>query len=462
MMHRDAVTLKARTLTICMAACILTGAATCFAAPNPLLTTERWREHTHGLSLLPPLDSRMAQLTADDAVTRIIGPGGYAINVFFKRSLGKAPLDLELIQDQAIRQMGGTHPNATIHSQKLMTIANRSATLLYFFIPATKNGPWATGEIYILLDSHTCALLQLEVPRARFEDARPVFEAVADSIEFQDPREIEKERAAMIEAAVQWLKPIEPGQWQSKMTREQWFRIVENNNDVGYMQVTMLHGPLDIRAKRGDALMGLPGIRVDVQARIELAGNAFDTISNFFVSDDRETEVWSIRTTRRPLQPTVINRLDAPRSDSSRLRNVQQHASGEESWAETGLRSKKHIELTRRSPSGDKEYDWTEPEKAYLSQAELYLMPGLLPRKKIDMGFYSYYPISGKIAFRTERIEPLPSGGLRVYSRPAPDENEQITDYDINGNIMRRELPGGREMLPATKAQIIARWRFLK
>ena len=42
-------------------------------ADTGLLGTKRWREHSHGVSLLPPLGSRLISQTADDAITRIIG-----------------------------------------------------------------------------------------------------------------------------------------------------------------------------------------------------------------------------------------------------------------------------------------------------------------------------------------------------------------------------------------------------
>ncbi|HCD32326.1 MAG TPA: hypothetical protein DER01_07945, partial [Phycisphaerales bacterium] len=79
-------------------------------------------------------------------------------------------------------------------------------------------------------------------------------------------------------------------------------------------------------------------------------------------------------------------------------------------------------------------------------------------------GFYAYHPNSGRISFRTERVEHKNNGRYVVYSRLAPEDiQEQITEYNPNGTIVKRTLPGGRMLIPAERHQIERLWpQFVK
>jgi hypothetical protein len=138
-------------------------------------------------------------------------------------------------------------------------------------------------------------------------------------------------------------------------------------------------------------------------------------------------------------------------------------AARKNAWAETGWRSDSEIKV-RRQQAADmeaKEMGWRRPPLGYLSQVDLYLMHPLLPHTApVELGFYAYYPNTGKIGLRTERIVPGGDGSFTVYSKPAPDQPEQITRIDSAGRIIERTLPEGRKMIPGAKAQIMALWNM--
>ena len=102
------------------AACwMLFWTATVTAAPTHkenLLDTVRWREHSHGLSLRPPLGSRLVSQTADDALVRFYGAGGDLIRLYIKKS--NVELTLNDLIPEAIHQLGGVYPSARILTQK--------------------------------------------------------------------------------------------------------------------------------------------------------------------------------------------------------------------------------------------------------------------------------------------------------------------------------------------------------
>jgi hypothetical protein len=64
------------------------------------------------------------------------------------------------------------------------------------------------------------------------------------------------------------------------------------------------------------------------------------------------------------------------------------------------------------------------------------------------------------VTFRSERVVPEPSGGFRIFSRPSPEQPEQMSVFDAQGKLLRRELPGGRVMTPTTFEQVRSIWKL--
>jgi|GEM_PF-1982100 len=425
---------------------------------------KRWREDAHGLSFVPPLRSRLVKQTGQESSVTCVHDDGFRFEVFIRQSKDDATVDMRTVRNAAIQQMNKVHPSLSIIEQHMMTVANRPAALIYFFLPATKKGQWVTGHFFIQLEEHIIANIVYDVPRGKYENTRAIFEEVINSIEVDNPAALQDQRAKMLQNGIDWRKANTPRKLAENIIPEQWFRIIENDQDVGYMVVRQSQGPLDARAKVDDDLMRLPGIRVDVQARFWVGDRAFDILSNFFVSDNGEAEVWSIRSTERAAQPDKVLRLMPARGNRNQFEIVRQDDFDNKGAAETWVRGKDGvITLVRRLPSGTRQIKWKTPPVAYVSQAELYLLAPALPVDNQPVGLYAYYPNEGEIALRTERAKRLPNGHIQVTSKLTPDMiSDQVTIYRADGRIVRRDLPGGRVMVPTDLRELRAVWRFKK
>jgi hypothetical protein len=402
------------------------------------LSSQRWHERAHGLSLRPPLGSRIVSYTADDAFVRILAEGPYTITAYLKKS--PESITLDRITQLAIEQLGLAQPSAKIIDQRPFQAGDWAGQVIYFLIPPSKTAPaWAHGQAFIQLNDHEFVILKLHVDHARFDAVRGAFEAVVRSLERQDPNQLGLERAARIAAGDTWRQSLDVAKIHQSLQSDQWFRIVDQENDIGYMRIR----------EQTATEMNLAGVRVDIQARIVLGKATYDSISNFFASDDGRYEVWSVRTTQRG-------------GDTKTAQTAQDDLT-KKSWAETGLRSDDQITVTIQNPTGSKEYHWQRPPKAYLSQVDLHLLERLLPPdSKTEYGFYAYYPNTAEITYRVSRVDRSSADGnpLVVCTRPSPDQEEQVSYYDRSGRLLKRVLAEGRTTLPASQQQLASLWNL--
>ncbi|MEE9211267.1 MAG: hypothetical protein V3U29_01300 [Phycisphaeraceae bacterium] len=420
--------------------------ATDEAPDDSVLREQRWREQAYGVSLRPPVDARLSTAGKGDGLLRIDGFGRYVIKFDLKHS--DNPLDMDGLVRRAMMQITFVSPNAILLAEAEARPAGRPGAILYFKIPDDDRGPWVLGQAFMKLDPTTFAILRLETESRFYEAVRPVFEAVFNSFAVDSPADLDRQRDQLIRRGQAWRDAIGPARLHAALVDDQWFRILENDKDIGYVHIR----------QQAATEVDLPGVRVDVQARILADNRAYDSLSNFFCSDDDTTEIWSIKTTVRPLTPEA--RLTPATPD------------GSQSWAETGLRANQIVRIgdrnevvnvitvSRESPSSVTEDKWDRPPHAYISLGWVYAMGPLLPHNEpTEMAVYAYSPNTGKVVLRTERIEPASDGSYKVYSRPSPEIGEQITEYDAEGRFIRRTYPNGRIMERTTPAEIEARWR---
>ena len=404
------------------------------------LGDQRWREYSYGISLRPPSDVRLTTATSGDRIARFVGVG-YTIDVIVKKS----PIDLK-IQDivrKAIMQFAGAYPSAVILNQKHLTVSDHPAGVVYFRVPDSEKGAWLLGQAFVQVDPHVFLMLELQSGDQADASLGDLFESVLASFEVQDPGELQKQRQASISHGQAWIESIDPQRWRAVIEPERWYRILEKQLDVGYMRVSQYE----------DTRMDYLGLRVDLQSRYVVGTVAHDMISNFFVANDGGYEEWSIRTTVRPLrdQLTLL--------PSGRLPLLP--GSHEASWAETGVRHQDQITVSREGPSGIHEFHWQRPPVGYLSQVEVILLHQLLtPQVSPVLGFYAYNPNSRKITFRTERCVASTNGAYVVYSRPSPESSEQASCYNAMGHLVKRVLPSGQQLVPATKRELTTRWKL--
>jgi len=413
------------------------------ATSTDLLAPQRWREHSFGLSLRPPLGAQLTQRTADDAILQITTPDQASIRVYIKNTT----VDLQVpdIVTKAIHQLGGVHPSATILEQSQLQIAQHPAAVIYFHVPGPKRTSWVIGQAFLQINLRAFVMLKLEVDRNQFDLAQPVFDAVIHTLELQDPDQLNRLRTQQIAQAQAWLETIDTNQLHQAIHGELWLRIIEGGDeggdqggkDIGYKRVST----------RITSEMDLPGLRVDIQTRVYHGSYVYDSLSNFFVSDDNTHEIWSIRTTARPANPHAPVNQSAPSQKSS--------------LAQTGLRSNDTITLTNETPTGIHQHTWQRPEVGYISQAQLHLLGQLLsPPVTSELGFYAYHPDTQKITFQTQRVIAAPDGSYAIHSRPTPQLGEQVSYYDAQGHLLKHQLPDGRVLLPTTRPALAVRWKL--
>lgn len=408
-------------------------------AADDLLANERWEDQAHGVSLRPPLGAQMLRLSADDAILRISHPSGYKITGYVKQSTQELTLNevIKTAVDQV--SMAGT-PMYKVEDPRDIKLGSLQAKQFTFAAPAL-TPPAVISQAFAMLGPKTVLIIELNSPAKDYEAHKPAFTQMLQSFRYEDPQKQAELRKKMLENGNAWFKALTTEAIHKALVADQWFRIVDRKQDIGYMRIT----------QKIDTALNTPGVRIDMQSRLVVDNVAYDTLSNYFVSDRRNVdsegvtqmaEVWSVRTTARPMPGAAKNVAEA-------------------SFADTGLLSKGKLSLTRESPQGKKPFEWDQLPEDYISQAHAQLLPHLLsPADKETLAFFAYYANTGKIALRTERVEVAADGTYRVYSRPSPEQQEQVSYFDAQGKLLRRSLPGGQMLIPTTAEEIANRWKL--
>ncbi|MCC7147455.1 MAG: hypothetical protein IT443_13505 [Phycisphaeraceae bacterium] len=442
------------------------------AKTDELLSTERWQEQDHGVSLRPPLGSQLQQFTANGALLRISGGKDYSVEVYLRKiesgeelapftTSGQDPnskvthvteetaatpqLDIEAVVEMALKQVKVAHPEATTQAQSRPTLGGKPGAILYFNLPGSSGqAPLVLGHGYMLIDGQSFLMMRLVALQSSFSSVQPLFEAVLASLQIEDPAQRDKQRAELIARSQSFLSSLTSTQLRQAVIPEQWFRVTSANQDVGYLRVT----------QAGDQKMGYSGLSVEIQAHYETGGQIVDSLGQMFLSDDRQHEIWSTRTTVR-----VADAKPQPKDSPAPERK--------QTIAETGVRSGSQITITREDASSAKKFTWETPPQGYLSQVEIYLLPAVIPHDSAQkLGFYAYYPATGSIAYRTVDVKPLDNQQYALVIQPSPNHANETSIYNAKSQLVERTLPSpggttaGQKILPTTREQIVSLWKL--
>lgn len=434
------------------------------AADDNLLAQERWDEQAHGLSLRPPLGAKLQQSNSADTLVVIAGAEGYSIEVYYRQikpgeeiapyvtsdannpkasqlntvSSDTVELDIQAVEQMALRQVSAAHPQAVQMDRGKFAVGQMPGSLLYFKMENQDKSAWVLGHAYLLLDPQTFVMLRLLAPEAKFTQVRPVFEAVAHSLAVEDPAVRDRQRKEQVQQGQTWMQTVTTDRISKALLPEQWFRMLHGGKDIGYLRISERPG------KRLD----FEGVEVEIQSRVEIDKQTVDTLSTMFLSTAQDYEDWSTKTTVRPTTPPPAPKAGTPPPPESI------------SAAETGVRTKGSITVTRQNVTGANKYTWDVPPEGYLPQVFVHLMPALLPRDKpAAMGFYAYYPASGAITYRLVQTQPAGKGGIKIVTQPSPSVQSESAEFDAAGRLLKRDLPEGGTIVPATRQQIAAIWK---
>jgi len=401
--------------------------------PRPM-SDRRWQERAYGLSLQLPQDTRVVSQTADQAIARITDDQEqFKMSLFVKRS--KSLLSVKKVAAEAKVQILGQVSINRILEEKFRTIADQPAAVLYAHTKSSDGKDLLVGQAIIELDPKTYAILEITSLLRDYPVAHGTFEVVLDSMQRLNPRQIAEQREAAIELGAEWRASVSIKDLHDALIGEQYFRILEGKNDLGYMRVRQRTATKD----------GTRGVSVEVQSRITAGQFYYDSLATSFLADDDSIEMWKVTTTRKPA---------APRSSASSNKDENT-----QTFVETGVRAGDQITVTTDGPRGSDKRKYGRPKIGYLAQVEAWLLPQLLPVDRPGTyGFYFYSSNHNTVGFRTDQVTPTLSG-YTIMTRLTPNDPQRKAVYKSNRTLVEKELGEGRRLVPASAAMIKQLWQ---
>lgn len=460
--------------------CIVVGQHTTQQANNVNALPKRWSDNGYGISLRLPHDTRVIPLATEPDIARFITPDGMELTLML--DLVDRPAGIDKMAERAVRDASLRYSPATVVKDNPgpLTLAGRDARRFFLLVGESQDRQVLFGQMLAMYDRATILALQVVVPAQNVLQRIREFEQIAESLQIVDSDEQARRRTEQLKAGEQWLKRTGPQTFAPLLDRVVWQRIAVLDQEHGYRRFGL----------QQDQELGLPGIRLRVQTRTKGEDVTRDTFAEFFLSDDQLNEVWSIRTTERPVKQPPANRITLP----NRKNKDAEPPAQPRTWADTGLRTTEivrnprtgdpirdpvtkepiiapHIKVSRETPlylsggeqtfshKGDvKNRTWQVPP-AYLSQLHKFLLPYLLEPDSPPMAFYTYHPPAFNIALLTVETQPTGDGGYVALVRQTPRHPQEMYEYDADGRLVRQIRWTGEVIEPATAEQIQARWQ---
>jgi hypothetical protein len=407
-------------------------AASIHAEPRALSDT-RWRDEGYGVSLRPPVDTRHIEQTADQYMLRIFDDDGqFHIAVTVKRS--SSDLTIDQVVEAAIEQIRSAQVRARTISSRELVVAEHPAALLYFRLPDPTAEARIIGQAIVQMNPTTYFFLELRCPVAGSDDIRAMFENVLLSVEFTDQQRLLAQRRIAVSNGQEWREELSIEQLKAALQPQQYFRLVENDTDIGYIRIRQRIASRDVETA------DQPGIEVETQSHVEMGPVTVNSKSVSFLSFDDTFELWTVNTTIR--DPSVGGTEPTSRT-----------------FTETGMRNNNLIDITISGTRGEEKLTYEKPTVGYLSMVEAQMLGQLLPPDRLGTyGFYWYYSDLGKMTFRTDDLRPTLDGFV-LNSQLSPNTEPQKAYYDAKGQLKRRELAEQRQLIAATPQEILQRWR---
>ena len=439
----------------------------------------RWYEMAYGVSLTPPpgtVQYEGPRVVWDD-------PRGFSIG--FEIVYSEVPVKLEDFATSAMVQVGFARNTPRLMAEAgedtpskplPETIAERPGIKLFFEIDpeAADQEVMIHGQAIIMLEPYAAAVVKLDAAESRLGPAREAFDAVLASLEIPLASELNDMREARVEAADAWLVATGPQALHAALPDVAWYRLTFDGKDIGHLRLASTREPETLR-RRG---YSPPGTFTLINRRQMINGQALDTQTTIFVSADGKQEEWSTKTT---LRDPGRRRAGLAGNDTPALAT----------WVETGVRGdrlagdrevhavtvisdspppidavlqiEKHERFTGK-PRPEKVRgktqvnEWLAPERAYLSQADLWVFPGLLPREPAEYCFTAYHPRTGKPGLRLVQVVPQDHGGVVVRDRPNSKLSPIEHVYDGEGKLLRRDYPDGMSLIPTSPQELGEIW----
>lgn len=397
------------------------------------LEPRRWTERKYGISLNPPIDTTVVIQPGEPVFARILDDDrAFEIRLSVKQVKRKATVE-ELLE--AVRlQIVDENTTSVLLEELPGTYADLPGFVGFYRVPMTGVDDVLVGYSILQADPQHHVVIEFRGKYPLYARQRPMLIAMLNTLKVADQKALLEARKQAITRTLNWRKQTPPVRMMTALAGERYYRIVEASRDVGWMKVTQRHGEFN----------AADGVKVTAKTHMQSPAGRLDAVADYFRPDEAAApgEAWSVRATVRniPGQPP----------DTSRTA------------VETGTVTLGLIKVVFDGNSGvpAKRVELTRPSTAYLPQAEAWVMHRLLPREQpATYGFYFFNNNARNITFRTDRVTPT-LDGFTVHTRLSPNEPELMHRYDALGELVERELGGGRSMIRTSEAQLKAIWRM--
>lgn len=412
---------------------IALASTTALADAGRPLTGDRWSDRKYGLSFIPPIDTQLVQQPGDNRLVRIVdNDAAFEIGLSMKRAARPATL-AQIIE--AIRlKIVDENTTSLVLEEKPGKYGDMPGFIGFYRVPMTGIDDVLVGLAVAQVDEFNFAVFELRGKHKQYEMLRPTLGAVFKTLTVADQREMVKRRREAIERSVAWRKGVGPAQFIAAIAGERFYRIIENRQDIGWMRVAQSHGEYN-------ATMG---IKVTVQTHLRLASGRLDAVADYFRPDDPSQlgEAWSVRSTLRQMPGKKPDEaLTAVETGTAKLGRIS-------------------VVIDRSAGESSKRYSFQRPSIGYLPQAEAWLLPRTLPRDTpAEYGFYWYNTNQQQVTFRTDRVTPTLDGYV-IHTRLSPNEPELISRFDALGEMLEKDLGGGKRLVRTNAAALKALWRL--
>ncbi|MFP4144045.1 MAG: hypothetical protein ACOCTI_05890 [Phycisphaeraceae bacterium] len=424
------------------------------------LREQPWTEDAYGFSLRPPADSvhlhqadegpiagqvryaadaARVDLGEENLAAVFVVPDRYVLRVRIRHA--DTGTDVAAVKQFSIARVGAAHPflGRILAEEKDVVGGQLSSRRVDWALAEDKGEPdFLYAQAILEMSSRSYAILEFETVPGRLEEGRQLFSAILNSLEVPDPKTIARQRQQRLDEAANWLAGLDDAAIREAMRDAQWLRVLRGREDIGYVRVR----------QRWAETMGEPGVNVEMHWRLEMDDETVDRKAEMYRSEDGDSEMWTIQTEQQPRQSGPAPRLSGGEQGGTGQRML---------WADTGIRSGESITISRNRPGDHDSRNWRQPE-VYVSLADWQIIPALLPREAKEMSFYAYHPPTAALTLRHVRVEPREEGGFRVYDRPAPNRAEEVSEYDAEGRLVRREMGNGWVLEPSDRETIRAIW----
>lgn len=419
-----------------------------------------------GLSFFLP-EGSVAETTSfgANATVGVELPDNLGVMVIKGQRSTNAELTVEKIVDSMIEQLQearGVHDRETgrfqtkarLDARETIKLAGLEGERFYMSFPPGEQGPALIRGVSVFrTEPGRFIVFDLMAEASVADRAKRTYETVVGTMDVTDRDALAARRGAAVQRMQGVLRSLNPSELRAlaESHGERWERLYTPARSGDDMDATE-HGYRRVRVSRGfrgevsgrpERSWGpeekTPGLIVRLDAMALETGLRIDTRAVYFVSEDLESEAWTVRMALRQGDVTTDSSVTGARSGTQMTIQTSQNTLPPT--------------VTRPVIQGE----------GYVPQAITHLLAPVLARRAQagEHAGYAYNPATNTVSLRWDTVEEVPDKpGLWVV-RSRPDDNTPATSHLFNakGALLRSELHNGRIWEPIELDRLVALWR---